>query len=246
MIEFNEQQIILVSGASSGIGKATALLLNKLGAKVIGLGRNEAALAQLVSEAKFPDKVFTETRDLSKDIDALPSYMLELSKKYGKLYGVVCSAGITEICPLRSLDYQQMQLLFNIDYFAPIFMAQGFVHRKVHLEPTSSFVAISSICPFKNNTALITYSGAKASLIASMQSIAIEYAAKGIRFNTISPADIDTPMLNAIAFMREEYEKRYQLGFGKPEDVASLAAYLLSPISKWTTGQNYIIDCTTN
>lgn len=243
MIKFTQDQIILVTGASSGIGRQTALLLNSLGASVIGLGRDEGRLAALKESATNPDQMWTVSRDLTEDIHELPEFMLELAQKHGKIYGVVYSSGIGCICPLRALDYENMINLFNVNYFAAVLMAKGFVNRNVHMGVGSSFVNIASISFTCTNTGLLAYSGSKAAMVTSFKSIAMEYVGKGIRFNCISPSDIKTPLWETNSTLMEQTEKKYPLGFGKPEDVAPMAAYLLSPVSRWVTGQNFVLDC---
>ena len=105
MISFNKEQIYIVTGASSGIGKGTALLLNALGASVIGIARNKERLNLMKSESKFPENMHIEVKDLTEDIEGLSNYVTELKNKYGKFSGLAYCAGIGEIAPIQLVEY---------------------------------------------------------------------------------------------------------------------------------------------
>ncbi len=243
MPEFSNDLFFIVTGASSGIGQAVAWKLNKEGASVIGIDLNTDGLQDSKQQAEYPENFYCEQKDLAENITALPDFILSLKEKYGTLQGVACCAGITEMRPLRVLDIEQMKRLFDINYYAPVFLAKGFVDKRVNNGSGSSFVSIASIACKSPAKAVITYSGSKAALAASMIAIAKEYAPKGIRFNTVSPSDIDTPMTQKIPEIMDKVRDFYPMGFGKPEDVANVVSFLLSDRAKWITGQNYIIDC---
>ena len=117
MISFNKEQIYIVTGASSGIGEGTALLLNELGATVIGIARNEERLNAMKAKCKNPENMHIEIKDLTEDIEGLPNYVKELKNKYGKFSGMAYCAGICEVKPLQLIDYNEMKYLFDIDYF---------------------------------------------------------------------------------------------------------------------------------
>lgn len=241
MIRFTEEQIFLVTGASSGIGKATALLLNRLGATVIGLGRNGQRLAQLAREASFPDRMFAEQKDLTEDLESLSGYVKTLKEKYGKLSGMAYCAGIGSLEPLRIVEYAQLQKVFAIHYFAPILLAKGFADKRNRKGSRPALVFIASTAGVYGLPGMTIYSGSKGALIASLRGIAKELAPAGLRVNCVSPSLIDTELANDIA--RDYNEGKYPFGFGKPGDVANCIAYLLSDAAQWITGQNYIVDC---
>ncbi len=246
MIRFNKEQIFLVTGASSGLGEGTALLLNELGATVVGIARNEERLNAMKAKCKYPENMHIEIKDLTEDIENLPNYVKELKNKYGKFSGLAYCAGIVEVKPLQLLDLQEMKKIFNINYFAPIYMAKGFADRRNNIGKGSSAVFISSMAGFMCSRGMTTYSGSKAALAASIKSIARENATFGVRFNCVSPSDIVTPMTHGntpILNIMKEKESKYPMGFGEISDVANMIIYLLSDKSKWITTQNYIIDC---
>lgn len=243
MALMHTDKLFVVTGATSGIGAGCALELSDNGAKVVCIGRSEEGFAKTKKQAKYPENLFFEAQDLTEDIENIPNYLKKLVGKYGKFNGLVSCAGVTEVRPLRALDLSSMKKLFDINYFAPIFLAKGFADKLVNAGNGSSFVAIGSISFQHPAKAVITYSGSKAALVTSMYSIAKEYAALGIRYNCVSPADIDTPMTQSIPEIMEKVRQYYPMGFGKPEDVAAMVSFLLSDETKWITGQNYIVDC---
>ena len=243
MNRFSSEQHIVVTGASSGIGAGIAHRLNADGATVIAIGRDATRLEAMCTTATAPERMFAERKELTEDIEALPAYVRTLREKYGKLRGMVCCAGVTELNPLRTLDLAKMKHLFDINYFVPLFMAKGFADRRNNSGAGASFVAIGSIAAVSPAKGVITYSGSKAALVTSIRAIAKEFAASGVRFNTVSPSDIETPMTANIQEIMDQVRHFYPMGFGKPEDVAAMVSFLLSDEAHWITGQNYIIDC---
>jgi len=174
MISFSKEDKIIVTGASSGIGEETALELNELGAAVIAIARNVERLNKMKAKCKHPENMFIEVKDLTEDIEKLPNYVKNLKDKYGKFRGLAYCAGIVEVKPLQLLDLTEMKKLFDINYFAPVFMAKGFADRRNNTGKGSSAVFISSLAAQVCSRAMITYSGAKAALVSSIKSIAKE------------------------------------------------------------------------
>lgn len=244
MISFDKEQRFIVTGASSGLGKGVALLLNELGATVIGIGRNQKRLEETKAECKYPENMFLEAKDLTEDIEGLPQYVKELKNKYGKFQGLVCCAGVVDIRPLQTIEKIRMEELFNIDYYSPIFLTKGFADRRNNMGKGSSIVYISSIAAKYCDRGMLSYSGAKAALIASAKTIGRELAPQGIRVNCVSPSDIITPMVEQSNEIRTNFAY-YPLGPGQVDDVANMIVFLLSDKAKWLTTQNYRLDCGT-
>ncbi len=241
MISFTPEQRFIVTGASSGIGESVALLLNELGASVIGIARNQERLEAMKAKAKYPENVFLEQKDLTEDIAGLPAYVKTLKEKYGKFQGLAYCAGIGRIQPLKAIDWEYMQRIFGVNYFAPVFMAKGFADKRNNNGRGSSIVCIASGGGVHCDPGMTEYSGSKGALIATMQSIARELAPSGLRVNCVSPSLIATDMATDIA--RDFADGKYPMGIGKPEYVANVIAFLLSDKTEWITAQNYIIDC---
>ncbi len=244
MISFDKEDKIIVTGASSGIGEGVALQLNELGATVIAIARNKERLKTMKEKCKYPENTFIEVKDLTEDIEGLPLYVKELKNKYGKFRGLAYCAGIVQVKPLQLLDLTEIKKLFDINYFAPVFMIKGFADRRNNIGKGASAVCIASLASQFSSRGMSIYSGSKAALICSMKSIAKECTSSGLRINCVSPSDIKTPMvLNEAAEFMQDKEKKYPFGYGEVSDVSNMIVYLLSNKSKWITAQNYVIDC---
>lgn len=230
----------LVTGASSGIGREIALSLNREGANVVAIGRNCERLNRLKNECEYPERIFLEPKDLSVEIEALPKYVSALRLKYGKFQGLACCAGTAEIRPLQLLDLKKSLEIFNINYFSTLFLVKGFCDRRNNSGRRASIVSIASISALKCDKGHIIYSGSKAALIASMKAASREAANSNVRINCLSPSDVLTPLTQ---HKIEKESVKYPFGCGKASDVSSIALFLLSPISSWITGQNYVVDC---
>ena len=241
MISFRPEQLFIVTGASSGIGEGVALLLNELGATVIGIARNQDRLDGMKVKAKSPERVFLEQKDLAEDIPGLPAYVKALKEKYGKFQGMAYCAGLSGIMPLRAVDYDGMQTMFAVNYFAPVFMAKGFADKRINNGSGSAMVFIASRGGVRTDPGMTSYAGTKGALIATMQSVAKELAPTGVRVNCVSPALIQTNMADETS--RQYAEGKYPMGLGKVSDVANMIVYLLAEQSRWISGQNYLLDC---
>ncbi len=245
MIRFNGENI-LVTGASDGIGKAICLLLNSLGANIIGIARSEDKLKLLKEEMINKDKFIYITRDLSVDIDELPSLVSKIVKEYGKLSGLVYAAGKLELLPIKGLDIESIDSLYNVNFKSLLMITKGFVDKRNSLE-NSSVVFISSISTILGIKGMISYSTSKGAINSLVKTLAVEVANRKIRINSVLPGHVETNMTlqNKDANSQEylnELETMYPLGLGEPEDVAKLTTFLLSNSSKWITGQNIVID----
>ena len=241
MISFTAEQRFIVTGASSGIGEGVALLLNELGATVIGIGRNQERLDGMKARAKHPERVFLEQKDLVEDIPGLPAYVKTLKDKYGKLQGLACCAGISRITPLRALEVADVRTMFDVNFLVPLFMVKGFADRRVNNGIGSAVVCIASIGALHCDPGMASYDGSKGAMVSSMRAIARELAPQGVRVNCVSPSLIETNMIDDTS--RRYAEGRYPMGLGSVPDAANLIVYLLASESKWITAQNYIVDC---
>ncbi|MEZ6094294.1 MAG: SDR family oxidoreductase [Pirellulaceae bacterium] len=235
---------ILVTGASSGIGRETAKLVSRLGGSVIVSGRNEAELAKTISMME-PGPHSISIFDLNQ-IDEIADWLADLNQKVGKLDGLANLAGVYAAKPLRVVDSKLAHELFNLNVLSTIALVRGFRHRKIRNE-TSSIVLIASVAALIGEAGISTYSATKGAIISLTKSLAAELANESIRINCISPSLVKTELFDRMnSFFTDEQikrvEKSHPLGLGQPVDVANLIVFLLSSASKWMTGSNLTID----
>ena len=236
-----ENKTILVTGASSGIGRSIAVECSRLGARVIITARSENRLKQTL-ETMEGDGHQSVIADLTKqdNIEKLVSELPELD-------GVVQNAGFQsnrELC--NYISHQNYLKTFSINLEAPIMLQKNLLERKL-LKKESSIVFIASRAPFAPSPGNAVYSASKGAIIAYSKVLALELAPKKIRVNSICPAMVWTEMVHFESSISkktyEEGQKKYPLKrFGTPEDIALLTIYLLSDASKWMTGSS--IDIT--
>ena len=231
---------ILITGASSGIGKATAIECSKMGAKVIITARNVERLEQTIKQMAGSDHEYIQA-DLSKseDIKKLISNLPEID-------GLVNNAGISKPTLTQFISEEVVDDIFLVNTFAPIYLTQGLLKQK-RIKNKGSIVFTSSISGLAcSEVGESLYSASKAAINGFVKGAAIELATKGIRLNTVNPGLIDTNIFDEGIITKEQLEekkKKYPLGrFGKPEEVAYAIIYFLSDASLWTTGANLIID----
>lgn len=234
---------ILVTGASSGIGRSIAVECSKMGAKLVVTGRNEVRLLETMALMDGNGHQYVQS-DLSQQdgIDAIVADCPILN-------GIVHCAGIPNICGVKHISRTALEETVNINEIAPILLTSALVKRK-KLQKGASIVFIASMSGvYVGNVGEASYSSTKGALSGFVKSAAIELAAQGTRVNTICPAVVQTKLLelsNEIFSeeqLKERMGERYPLKrFGKPEDVAYGAVYLLSDASQWVTGINLLID----
>lgn len=229
-----ENKRILVTGASSGIGKVAAIEISKMGAEVIISGRDEVRLIDTYSQ-------LSESGSQYYVADLTNSYDLEkLILSIGKIDGVVLCAGIGRTLPIKFCTRDKYNEVFEINFFSQIELLRLLL-KKNALIKGASVVFVSSIAgidTYELGNAI--YGASKAAINASMKYIARELAPKGIRVNSVNPGVIDTPFIHKGPISEEQiqlYAEKYPLGrLGKPEDVAYGIIYLLSDASSWVTG----------
>lgn len=238
-----EGKTILVTGASSGIGRATAVLCSQLGATIIVTGRDKARLAQTFDmlDSVIGQKHFQVIADLTKEDD-----INLLIDSIGKLNGVVLCAGKGLHLPVQFASKKYMDDIFNVNFFAPSELLR-LLYKKKFLERESSVVLMSSLGGkqiFRGKNSI--YGASKAALSSFMRFCALEFSPRKIRVNCVCPGMVNTPFIHRDTVTDEQLSEdaqRYPLKrYGNPEDIANMIVFLLSDASSWVTGQEFIID----
>ena len=235
-----EGKTILVTGAASGIGKATALQCAVMGAKVILIDLNEDGLN--AAKAELPDGCVETYAFNLTDFDVL----CETVSRFPKLDGVASNAGIFYSMMAKLSDKKDMEKIFQINTFSHINLVQQLMEQK-KLNKGASIVFTSSMSGvFCGAVGGSLYGATKSALAGYAKALAIELAPRGIRVNTIHPGMVNTPLIHSAALSQDvldEDKKNYPLGrYGEPEEIAYSIVYLLSDATKWMTGTQLLID----
>lgn len=235
-----EGRRILVTGASSGIGRRTAIECAKLGAKVFLTGRCVERLSGVLNELEGTGHSFLVC-DLNDSV-AIKGLVDDLPV----IDGLVCNAGYTKTAPVQFIKEEDLLNMLQVNTVAPMILSRDLLKKK-KLQKGASVVFTSSIAGVvRSSVGNTMYASTKGAISAFVRVAAKELAAKGIRVNAVCPASIDTGILDNGAISREQLEAdmaNYPLQrYGKPEEVAWAIIYLLSDASAWTTGTNMLID----
>jgi short-subunit dehydrogenase len=226
---------ILITGASSGIGKEIAINLNALGANVIITGRNEERLNETKNYLVY-GSVVSYSCDLSKE-DEIKKLVTSLPQ----LDGVVFCAGVVEYYPIKFINTEKINNIFSVNLNSQILLTQQLVKNK-KLKPNGSLVYISSIASKIGVAGTALYAASKAGLNGFVKVTASELSGQKIRANSICPGIIQTPMTEKAQNVNDDLGKDYPLGLGETIDVVGPCIFLLSNASKWITGTEIILD----
>ena len=216
---------ILITGASSGIGRAVAIECSKLGAQLIVTGRDNERLQETLNSLAG-DK------------------LEELVRSIQTIDGLVLSAGINDKTLTKSISAEKIDKMFSINLYSPMFLIKELLKKK-KLNVNASVVAISSVSSSYSTISNALYAASKGALESFMRVLALEVAPRRIRVNAIKPAAVETPIIASykLADEMELFKKQIPLGrFGKPEEIAYGAIYLLSDAAAWITGTILTID----
>lgn len=235
---------VLVTGASSGIGRATAIVLSELGARVIITARRadqlEATLGQMTSNGH----AFAPF-DLT-DLESVPEWVKALTDQHGPLDGVVHAAGLRKTMGLRGVSVDMLHETFRVNLDSAVMLAKGF-RQKGCCAAGGSLVLVSSVAAFVGGPAMAPYAASKAAIIGLTKSLASELAREGLRVNCVAPGIVESEMTeqfrrNVTSEQFAAIVAQHPLGLGAPWDVACAAAYLLSEAGRWITGQTLVVD----
>jgi 3-oxoacyl-[acyl-carrier protein] reductase len=237
---------VLVTGASSGIGRETSVVLAELGASLVLTGRRREELDRTAA-ALPPGGHHVEPFDLA-DLDAIPSWIKGLAERTGPLDDLVHSAGVHFTLPLRATATRQYADLMRVNVDAAFFLAKGFRQKGVRRAGSrSGIVLLSSVMGLIGQTGIAAYSASKGALVSMARSLALELAREGIRVNCVAPGVVRTRMAeNAEQVLTSEQyqaiEALHPLGIGTPRDAAHAIAFLLAESGRWITGTTLVVD----
>lgn len=231
---------VLVTGASSGIGRVGAILMGRHGAQLVLHGRDETRLAQTAADcggnvAKISHGDLTQPADRARLADDCPA-----------LDGLFWSAGASRYQPARMLRESNWSQMAELNLEAPALTTAAFL-RAGKIKPGGSLVYMSSMAGHRGARGLAAYAAAKAGLEAWVRILAVEVCRQRIRANAIAAGMIRGPLAEEAASQVAEEglagdEARYPLGYGEPDDAAAAALFLLAPASRWMTGVTLILD----
>lgn len=234
-----EGKTILVTGASSGIGQATAIECSKMGAKVVITARNHERLNETFSLLEGDGHI-----QIIADLDS-EEEILELVEKCPSIDGLVNNAGRGKSKPINFISTEDLHDVFSTNLFGVVLLTKNLLKKK-KIVKGGSIVFTSSISSFMTAPGIAIYASSKAAVSAYMRNCAIELGAKKIRANAVLPGMVETKLINSGTYTDEDKKNDlnlYPLGrYGMPTDIAHAIIYLLSDASEWVTGIELIID----
>lgn len=235
----------LITGASSGIGRAAAIQLSRLGANVICCGRDIQRLQQTMGCLADGDH-HSYAFDLAA-IDQVSDWVQETVQEVGKLNGFVHAAGLQSSVPvfrIKSAQWSRMRDA-NLDCF--IELIRAFQKPAVYAGEHGRVIALSTVLVKRGSAGRSAYAASKGAIEGMIPSLAVELASRAICVNAVAPSFVRTPMYDEVArFWSEEQaaavERQHPLGIGNPEDVAAAIAFLAAPAGRWVTGTVLRVD----
>lgn len=240
-----EGKTILVTGASSGIGRATAISCAQMGAKVVAVGRNQERLNALRNE--LTNEVLTNEGYLFIQADLTDEAQVQvLLEAVPVIDGVACCAGVAEMNPFAFVTEAELERVFNVNCFAPVMLVNKLLKEK-KLSKGGAVVFVSSVDgPKVVHAGNSVYSGSKSALVGIARNMAIDLASKKIRVNCVLPGTTDTPMIrteNVTEEMLAEAAKAFPMKrFAQPEEIANAIVFLLSDGASFVTGAELTVD----
>lgn len=234
-----EGKTILITGASSGIGRATAIECAKLGAHVVITGRNAERLQETFDQLEG-DGHMQILADLT-DAESLEQLVVEIPQ----VDGLVNNAGVGYTKPIPFIKASDLEAMFNTNTYAPVLLTK-LAMKKKKINKGGSIVFTSSIAAMTEGMGNSVYSMTKAAIMSFAKTCALEFAEKGIRVNSVHPGMVETKLIHGGAISEDDMQKDMQnyplKRYGQPEEIAWSIIYLLSDASAWVTGTQSVID----
>lgn len=249
-MEFNpfslSGKVIIVTGASSGIGAQCAIDCSKMGATIVLIGRNIERLNNVLEQCDKSNNHLVVSYDLT-DTNGMSSLLKMIVEKKGKISGLINCAGISSTMPINLVKKDMLSNFFETNVYSAYLLSKECAKKSVVADSGLSIILLSSIMGVVGENGKSVYSMTKGALISGMKSLACELAKKNVRVNSISPGCIITPINENLPHIADPEKKRlleekHLLGLGDVTDISNACIYLLSDASKWVTGTNLIID----
>ncbi|WP_425988498.1 SDR family NAD(P)-dependent oxidoreductase [Ensifer sp. R-19] len=239
---------ILISGAASGIGRATALCLAKDGVALTLFDRNASAMAEVANACQSQSAaVLVVAGDASSDADVAAAVGRAV-RTHGFLSGVVAAAGVARKGDVTTLTDETWEITLAVNLTGPFLLARHAVPYLLH-NLSSAFVAVSSDSGVRGSRGYAAYSASKHGVVGLIRCMALDHGPEGLRSNVICPSFVDTPMAGGLlkesggGYDRAFYERRVPLGrFARPDEVADAIGHLLSPQASYANGMVYMLD----
>jgi NAD(P)-dependent dehydrogenase (short-subunit alcohol dehydrogenase family) len=225
-----------VTGASSGIGRQTSILLSQLGANLILVGRDEPRLEETARALDQHDRHRVEPFDLGA-VNDVPGWLKRLTAETGALSGLVHSAGLHLAKPVAYLRSEDLDSVLGINVKVAIALARGFRQKGCSV-PNGSLVFLASVVGLVGQPGVAAYAASKGAVIALTRSLALEMVRDRIRVNCVAPGYVQTEMSERFAAI----EAMHPLGIGNALDVAHAIAFLLAKTGCWITGTALVVD----
>lgn len=240
-----KEKTIVVTGASSGIGRQCAIDCSRMGAKVVIVARNQERLYETLSMLEgegHRSYIYDFT-----NADGVNGLVSSIVTDCGRISGLIYAAGIERSVPfkmVKAIDYNDV---INVNTIGALEMAKCVSNIKNFVQTGGGIVLISSITSTIARAGTVAYSASKGALVSATRVMAVELSKRKIRVNCVSPGTVLTPLMQNYLdkLSEEEYNKRvsgFPLGLGETTDVSNACIYLLSDASRWVTGQNLIVD----
>ena len=232
---------VMVTGASSGIGRGCAIVAAEQGARVVLVGRDDTRLRETESQLAGSGHIVA-AYDLQK-VEGIADWM----KQFKELSGLVHAAGIQVTTPLRALTFEQHQSVMRVNLDAALFLTKGLRQRGVLAANGGSVVYIASVMAFAGKAAIPSYTASKGALVSMARSLAMELARDNVRVNCVAPGLVPSAIADEMektmtADQFAEVKRAHPLGVGTPRDIGNAAAFLLSDAARWITGTTLAVD----
>ena len=246
LVDFTDKRILIIGG-SSGIGRETAVTLSRLGAKILLVARTEEKLKDTLNSLEGEGHEY-RVFDVSK-VDSIEEFINCICVEFGKLDGMVYSAGTAYSLPLNMLTKEKLQWIFNVNFFGFVECVRQ-ITKKGNYNPGMRIIGISSVASMKGDSAHVGYSSSKAAMDGAVRSMAVELAKKDICINTIAPGMTNTRMYDEFIEQYGIDSIDYQLLIRRQckrivdtTEVANAIAFLLSSSARFITGICMPVDC---